>query len=69
MMESGRQRGYSRCGFCCRGVRSGVGAGRRGRAVRAGDDERGGIAAKVDGHYNALHSLEVHFVQTYTGMG
>ena len=28
-----------------------------------------GIAAKVDGHYNALHSLEVHFVQTYTGMG
>jgi outer membrane lipoprotein carrier protein len=26
-------------------------------------------AARVDRHYNALHSLEVHFVQTYTGMG
>jgi outer membrane lipoprotein carrier protein len=27
------------------------------------------VAARVDRHYNALHSLEVHFVQTYTGMG
>jgi outer membrane lipoprotein carrier protein len=26
-------------------------------------------AARVDRHYNALHSLEVHFVQTYSGMG
>ncbi|HVT99653.1 MAG TPA: outer membrane lipoprotein chaperone LolA [Acidobacteriaceae bacterium] len=26
-------------------------------------------AVRVDRHYNALHSLEVHFVQTYTGMG
>jgi len=27
------------------------------------------VAARVDRHYNELHSLEVHFVQTYTGMG
>jgi outer membrane lipoprotein carrier protein len=27
------------------------------------------IAGRVDRHYNALHSLEVHFVQTYTGLG
>ena len=27
------------------------------------------VAARVDRHYNALHSLEVHYVQTYTGMG
>ncbi len=27
------------------------------------------VATRVDRHYNALHSLEVHFVQTYTGMG
>jgi outer membrane lipoprotein carrier protein len=27
------------------------------------------VAARVDRHYNALRSLEVHFVQTYTGMG
>ncbi|HEY1757805.1 MAG TPA: outer membrane lipoprotein carrier protein LolA [Bryobacteraceae bacterium] len=27
------------------------------------------VAARVDQHYNALHSLEVHFVQTYEGMG
>jgi len=27
------------------------------------------VAARVDRHYNALHSLEVHFVQNYDGMG
>lgn len=27
------------------------------------------VAARVDRHYNALHSLEVHFVQSYEGMG
>ncbi len=27
------------------------------------------MAARVDRHYNALHSLEVHFVQRYEGMG
>lgn len=27
------------------------------------------VAARVDGHYNALHSLSVHFVQHYEGMG
>lgn len=27
------------------------------------------LAARVDHHYNGLHSLEVAFVQTYTGMG
>jgi outer membrane lipoprotein carrier protein len=27
------------------------------------------MAARVDRHYNALQSLEVHFVQSYTGMG
>jgi outer membrane lipoprotein carrier protein len=27
------------------------------------------IAGRVDRHYNALHSLEVHFVQNYAGMG
>lgn len=27
------------------------------------------IAGRVDHHYNSLHSLSVHFVQHYTGMG
>jgi outer membrane lipoprotein carrier protein len=27
------------------------------------------MAARIDRHYNALHSLEVHFVQRYEGMG
>jgi outer membrane lipoprotein carrier protein len=27
------------------------------------------IAARIDRHYNALHSLSVHFVQRYAGMG
>jgi len=27
------------------------------------------VAGRVDRHYNALHSLEVHFTQEYTGMG
>ena len=29
----------------------------------------GELAKRVDHHYNALHSLEVHFVQHYDGMG
>jgi len=28
-----------------------------------------GLASRIDRHYNALHSLEVHFVQRYSGMG
>jgi outer membrane lipoprotein carrier protein len=28
-----------------------------------------GIAGRIDRHYNALHSLSVHFVQRYAGMG
>ena len=40
-------------------------AGLRGQATLSGTE----IAARVDRHYNALHSLEVHFVQSYTGMG
>lgn len=27
------------------------------------------LAARIDQHYNALHSLEVHFTQDYSGMG
>ncbi|GGH16313.1 hypothetical protein GCM10011586_38050 [Silvibacterium dinghuense] len=27
------------------------------------------LAGRIDAHYNRLHSLEVHFVQTYEGMG
>lgn len=27
------------------------------------------LAGRIDRHYNALHSLEVHFVQHYDGMG
>jgi outer membrane lipoprotein carrier protein len=27
------------------------------------------LAGRIDRHYNALHSLEVHFVQHYAGMG
>jgi outer membrane lipoprotein carrier protein len=27
------------------------------------------LAARIDHHYNSLHSLEVHFVQSYEGMG
>lgn len=69
MMESGRQRGYSRWRFllpaaCGGALALGAAGGLRAQATSAA-----GIAAKVDGHYNALHSLEVHFVQTYTGMG
>jgi outer membrane lipoprotein carrier protein len=39
-------------------------------AVRAqGTMSAAQVAARVDQHYNALHSLEVHFVQSYSGMG
>ena len=70
MMESGRQRGYSRWRFllpaaCGAALALGAAAELCAQATMSA----AGIAAKVDGHYNALHSLEVHFVQTYTGMG
>lgn len=40
-----------------------------GTVCAQGTSNAAQVAAKVDRHYNALHSLEVHFVQTYTGMG
>jgi outer membrane lipoprotein carrier protein len=46
------------------GVRAQSAAGPAQSAANAAQ-----VAARVDRHYNALRSLEVHFVQTYTGMG
>jgi len=37
----------------------------RAQAAMTADE----LAARVDRHYNSLHSLEVHFVQHYDGMG
>lgn len=37
--------------------------------ARAQSNPAKDIAARIDRHYNALHSLEVHFVQRYAGMG
>ena len=70
MKESGRQRGYFRWRFllgaaCGAALALGAAGGLRGQAKMSAAE----IATKVDRHYNALHSLEVHFVQTYTGMG
>src|ERR1700691_3095339 len=69
MMESGRQRGYSRWRFLLPAVCGGALALGAAGGLRAQATSAAGIAAEGDGHYNALHSLEVHFVQTYTGMG
>jgi outer membrane lipoprotein carrier protein len=44
-----------------------VGASARSHAQAA--TSAATVAARVDRHYNALHSLEVHFVQTYEGLG
>ncbi len=43
----------------------GVAAGLRAQSAMSGAQ----VTERVDRHYNALHSLDVHFVQTYTGMG
>lgn len=41
-----------------------------GRGVRAQTQPNAAeLAGRIDRHYNALHSLEVHFVQRYSGMG
>ena len=73
MKESGRQRGYSRWRFLlatCGAALALSAAGELHAQLATGAaTNAAGIAAKVDRHYNALHSLEVHFVQTYTGMG
>jgi len=44
----------------------GLASGLRAQSAASGVAQ---AAARVDRHYNALRSLEVHFVQTYTGMG
>jgi outer membrane lipoprotein carrier protein len=66
-----RQRGISRWRFllaaACMLVF--VLGGLRGQSSAQGGIHAVQVAARVDRHYNAMHSLEVHFVQTYTGMG
>lgn len=37
--------------------------------ARAQNISADALAARIDHHYNSLHSLEVHFTQEYTGMG
>ena len=67
-----RQRGFSRWRFLlmCGGLLTTLFALAAASELRAqGAPSAAAVAAKVDRHYNALHSLEVHFVQTYTGMG
>ena len=39
------------------------------RATQAQTPNAVEIAGRIDRHYNALHSLEVHYVQRYSGMG
>lgn len=66
MRNLGRQRVANRWRFLLVAVvLGGLGGGLRGQ-TSAGVAE---AAQRVDRHYNALHSLEVHFVQTYSGMG
>jgi outer membrane lipoprotein carrier protein len=62
-----RQRGYCRWRFLLGVAALALGAGGDLRAQATMTAAQ--VAARVDRHYNALHSLEVHFVQTYTGMG
>ena len=72
MRESGRQCGCSRwrfllpAGSAVVALASGIGTGAQTTQPKMNAAE---VAARVDRHYNALRSLEVHFVQTYTGMG
>lgn len=47
------------------GMLCGAVATARAQATPGGAD----MAARIDRHYNALHSLSVHFVQRYAGMG
>jgi outer membrane lipoprotein carrier protein len=45
-------------------------AGAQNNAATAGGTvSAADVAGRVDRHYNALHSLSVHFVQRYAGMG
>jgi outer membrane lipoprotein carrier protein len=61
-----RRRGVLRWRFlfvaAAAAVLAGIGRAQNGPAAAE-------LASRVDHHYNALHSLEVHFVQHYDGMG
>ncbi len=50
-------------------VLSAAGTVRAQNAAQNGGVSAAQVAARVDRHYNALRSLEVHFVQSYEGMG
>ena len=69
--EPGRQHGTIRWRFLLVGAIALLVAAPvvRAQAAPPAQASAAEVAAKVDRHYNALHSLEVHFVQTYTGMG
>jgi outer membrane lipoprotein carrier protein len=47
----------------------GAAASVQGQATGPASPSAAGIAGRIDRHYNALHSLSVHFVQRYAGMG
>ncbi|HEX4064383.1 MAG TPA: outer membrane lipoprotein carrier protein LolA [Acidobacteriaceae bacterium] len=66
--STGRQRGFVRWRFFFAAalfLGPGSGAVVRAQATMTAAQ----LAERVDRHYNALHSLEVHFTQEYTGMG
>ncbi|HEX4038903.1 MAG TPA: outer membrane lipoprotein carrier protein LolA [Acidobacteriaceae bacterium] len=66
--KAGRQRGFTRWRLFL-GAALIVASGAPGLAAAQANLTANAVAQRVDRHYNALHSLEVHFAQEYTGMG
>jgi outer membrane lipoprotein carrier protein len=64
-----RQRGISRWRFLLVGGIAFVVAAAKAGAAGPQTMTAAELAGRVDRHYNALQSLEVHFVQHYAGMG
>jgi outer membrane lipoprotein carrier protein len=65
---TGRQRGWKRWRFFVAGAAGLACAANMAVSAQAKLSAEE-IAGRIDRHYNALHSLSVHFVQRYTGMG
>lgn len=73
--DMGRQRGIKRWRFLLVAGMAAGAAGWSGAWAQASGTAASHpltateLAGRIDRHYNALHSLEVHFVQRYAGMG
>ena len=69
VQKKNRRRALALRRFLCAAAIVFLGSGLCAKASAQNTLNPAEVAARVDRHYNSLHSLEVHFVQNFAGMG